>query len=293
MNNSEPREEQSQHEYQAGRNAALDMIESGKKELLRSLVLQQRTTRTEEGMELRNSETCPPAADYMQGFRSVSNEHFAIHWREYDLSCVRDTGNLLEDELSDMQKQAAMMPAPLVQVQQSDISVRIPTQPDGGAAVRRAGFIFDSRNAPKGKMGDVLREIEIEDPDGLQILNLRKEKTKNGKPPSWDKIAERFEREGKPGHRYTGERVRQIYNKIMKKYPLLANIVEGSTSKSDMIENEHESDEDAIRSMTGKTAFDTRDLTDTEHNRALRTDTGITTTNNPRKPGYLANRKTR
>lgn len=166
-------------------------------------------------------------------------------------------------------------------------------KPDGGAEVRRAGFLLDPANTP-GALGDILREIEIENPDALQILNLRKERTKNGKPLSWDKIADRFERQGKPGRKMSGERLRQIYKGTMAEYPRLAGIVSGQMARADVVEDDGpEDDEDDLttirRETERNTAFDKNEIgAEDDGGRA-----GYSITNDPRKPGYLANRKAR
>lgn len=85
--------------------------------------------------------------------------------------------------------------------------------PDGAAIVLRESAVFSLGNMPPGPVGDAYRALTK---DQLQILNLRFSTNAKGKNLSWREVAERFEREGNAGRRYTPENCRQIYVKVIR-----------------------------------------------------------------------------
>ena len=137
----------------------------------------------------------------------------------------------------------------------------------GAASARRDGFVLSPGLMP-GPIGDAIAKL---DPDTRQIINLRIPLGNNHRHLSWRKIAQQFQRKGKEGKTYSGERLRQLYQLALQECPILVEFLEPKgkrhTSRSTRSETaKDEAGEDVDEEVTRLPEFDLRDLTDADGN---------------------------
>jgi hypothetical protein len=124
----------------------------------------------------------------------------------------------------------------------------------GAAETLRDSMLLPVWTMP-GPIGDALRKLKEQDPDLVQLVNLR------AKRMSFTKIAHVWRRKGAEDRPYTHGRCQQLIANVLKEYPALKCYIDGNLAdaRTGKLPEDETSDEDWIEKRTTESMLDPAD----------------------------------